>query len=106
MSWWQTIDSARQLQHDAGLMTSNLNVLDQYALCLHGMASELLELVVGSHEFLSNVMDSAAPLPRVRRASVHMEAVGLWRPPFGLSEPDRDVANLGLTAAGSLACTP
>ena len=35
----QTLDAARQLQRDACLMTSNLSVLDQYAICLHGMAS-------------------------------------------------------------------
>ena len=32
LSRWQTIDAARQLQRDACLMTSNHNVLDQYAL--------------------------------------------------------------------------
>ena len=32
---------------DACLMTSNLNVLDQYVLCLQGTASKLLELIVG-----------------------------------------------------------
>ena len=65
MSRLQTVDAARQLQHDACLMTSNLNVLDQYILCLQGMASELLELVVGHHDFLSMVVDSTAPVPRV-----------------------------------------
>ena len=66
----QTIDAARQLQRDACLMTSNLSVLDEYALSLHGTASDLLELVVGRH-------DTAAPVPRVSRASTHMEAMGM-----------------------------
>ena len=83
MSRLQTIDAAQQLQHDACLMTSSLNVLDQYALCLQGTASELLELVVRRHDFPSTVMDSAAPVPRVLRASVHMEVMGHWRPPLG-----------------------
>ena len=39
LSRWQTIDShlaTRPLQHDACLMTSNLNILGQYVLCLSG----------------------------------------------------------------------
>ena len=81
-------------------MTSNHNVLDQYALCLHGAASKLLELEVGRHEFPSPVMDSAAPVP------VHMEAMGLWHPPIGPGEPARDFAHPGPTAPGPPTCTP
>ena len=40
----QTLDAARHIQRDACLMTSNLSVLDQYALSLHGTASDMLEL--------------------------------------------------------------
>ena len=81
----QTLDDARQLQRDMCMMISNLSVLAQYALCLHGTASELLELVVGRHDFPSAVMVTAAPVPRVDRASIHMEAMGLWRmAPVGL----------------------
>ena len=85
MSRWQTIDAARPLQHDTCLMTSSHNVLDQYALCLQRAASKLLELVVGRQDFPSKVMDSATLVPQVCRASVHvhMEAMGLWRPPLG-----------------------
>ena len=84
MTWVQTLDSARQLQRNTCLMTSNLSVLDQNGIWLHGMASEMLQLVVGRHEFPSAVMDTAAPVPRVCRASVHMEAMGLWHPPHGV----------------------
>ena len=58
-------------------MTSNLNVLDQYVICLQEMASKLLELTMGCHDFPSRVMESAAPVPRVCRASIHMEAMGI-----------------------------
>ena len=54
--------------------------LDQYALSLHGTTSDMLELVVGRHDFPSAARDTAAPVPRVRRASAHMEAMCLWRP--------------------------
>ena len=40
----QAIDAARQLHQDMCLMTTNLNILDQYVLCLQGMASKILEL--------------------------------------------------------------
>ena len=79
----QTLDAARQLQRDACLMTSNLSVLDQYALRLHGKASDMLELLVSRHNFPSVAMDAAAPVPHVRRASTHMEAMVLWHPPHG-----------------------
>ena len=49
-----------QLQRDA----SNLSVLDQYALSLHGTASDMLELVIGRHDFPSAAMDTATPVPR------------------------------------------
>ena len=77
----QTIDAARQLQRVACLMTSNLSILDQYALSLHETASDMLELVVGRQDF--KTLDTTMPVPRVRHASTHMEAMGLWRPPHG-----------------------
>ena len=104
----QTIDAARQLQHDACWMTSNLNILDQYVLCLQGTASKILELVyiVGRHDFPSIVMDSATPVARVCRASMHMEAMGLWRPPLGPDEPTRNFAHPVTTTPGPPACKP
>ena len=75
----QAIDVARQLHRDVCLMTTNLNVLDQYVLCLQGTASEILELSLGSQDFPSAAVAAGAKGPRVRRASVHMEAMGLWR---------------------------
>ena len=47
----QAIDAARQLHRDVCLMTTNLNVLDQYVLCLQGTASKILELSLGSRDF-------------------------------------------------------
>ena len=60
-------------------MTSSLNILDQYVLCLQGTATKLLELTVDHREFPSVAVAAATLLSRVRRASVHMEAMGLWR---------------------------
>ena len=52
LTQFETLDAVRQLQRDACLMTSNLSVLDQYGLSLHGTASDMLKLVAGCHDFL------------------------------------------------------
>ena len=76
----QAMDAAIQLHRDVCLMTTNLDVLDQYVLCLQGTASNILELGHGPRGFPSEEVAAAAMGPRVRRASVQMEAMGLWRP--------------------------
>ena len=43
----QAIDAASQLHRDVCLMTSNLDILDQYVLCLHGTASKILDISLG-----------------------------------------------------------
>ena len=63
----QAMTASMRLHRDACLMKTNLDILDQYALALHGTASKILQKTVGGG-------------PRARRASVHMEALGLWRP--------------------------
>ena len=102
----QTINAARQLQHYACLMTSNLNVLDQYVLCLQGTATKLLELTVGHHDFPSAALESAAPVSRVGRASFHIEPMGLWRSPLGSDDLARNFAHSGMTPIGPPACKP
>ena len=59
------MDAAIQLHRVACLMATNLDVLDQYALSLQGTVSKMLEMGLDS---------------RVRRASVQIEAMGLWQP--------------------------
>ena len=51
MSRDKAMDAAIQLHRDVCLMTTNLDILDQYALSLQGTASKLLELKLGSSEF-------------------------------------------------------
>ena len=76
----QAMDAAIQLHQDVCLMTTNLDVLDQYALSLQGTASKMLKLGLASSDFPSAEVAAGALGPRVRRASVQMEAIGLWRP--------------------------
>ena len=61
-------------------MATNLDVLDQYALSLQGTASKILKLGLDSSDFPSAEVAAGALGPRVRRASIQMEAMGLWRP--------------------------
>ena len=74
------MDAALQLQRDVCLMTTNLDVLDQYVLCLQGTASKILEFSLGSRGFPSEAVAAGARGPRVRWAAVQMEVMGLWRP--------------------------
>ena len=73
----QAMAAAVQLQRDVGLMQTNLEVLDQYTLSLQGTASKLIEKCLGARDFPAAEVAAGALGPRVRRASVQMEAMGL-----------------------------
>ena len=76
----QAVTAAVHLQRDVGLMQTNLDVLDQYSLALQGSASKLIELCLGARTFPTEEVAAGALGPRVRCASMQMEAMGLWRP--------------------------
>ena len=76
----QAMTAAMQLHKDACLMNTNLDILDQYAFALHGTASKILQQTIGGNPYPKAEVAAAAQGPRSRRASVHMEALGLWRP--------------------------
>ena len=76
----QAMTATMQLHRDACLMKTNLDILDQYALALHGTASKILHKTIGGSPYPRAEVAAAAQGPRARRASVHMEALGLWRP--------------------------
>ena len=44
----QAMTAAMQLHRDACLMQTNLDILDQYALALHGTASKMLQKTIGA----------------------------------------------------------
>ena len=75
--------AALELQRDAGLMASNLQVLDQYVMSLNRMSSEVLRLAFDPEVFLAHVVNVAAPVPRVHSVATQMAAMGLWQPPIG-----------------------
>ena len=73
----QAMTAAMQLHKDACLMNTNLDILDQYALALHGTASKILQQTIGGNPYPKAEVAATAQGPRARRESVHMEALGL-----------------------------
>ena len=76
----QAIEAACPLHRDVCVMTTNLDVLEQYVLCLQGMASKILEFSLGPWDFLFEAVAAGVKGLRGHRAAVHMEAMGLWWP--------------------------
>ena len=76
----RALTAAMQLHKDACLMKSNLDVLDQYALALHGTASTILQRTIGCGSFPGAEVLTGAPGAHAGRISVQMEALWLWRP--------------------------
>ena len=76
----QAMKAAIQLHKDACLVKTNLDILDQYALSLHGAASKILQKTIGGSPYPRAAVAAGAQGPQARRASVQMEAMGLWRP--------------------------
>ena len=77
----RTMSAALQLQHDAGLILSNLQILGQLVTFLNRMSSEVMRVTFAHKPFLTEVVQFVAPSHRVRRAAHYMAAMGLWRPP-------------------------
>ena len=72
------ISAALQLQHDAGLILSNLQVLGQLVTSLNRMSSEVMQLAFAHKPLPTEAVQSVAPSHRVRRAAHYMSAMGLW----------------------------
>ena len=70
----EAVVAALQLQRDAGLMMTNLQILSQF----------VMRLAFEQEQYLADTMQVVLPSPRVRRAAHCMTAVGLWRPMDGL----------------------
>ena len=90
---------APELQHDAGLILSNVQVLQQLVTSLNRTSSDVLLAVHGRQPFPSSAIQQVMPTYRVRRAAHYMMAMGWWRPPVdtGIRVP--------LPSAACNACT-
>ena len=78
----KTLSAALQLQHDAGLILSNVQVLQQLVMALNRTSFDVMRAVHGRRPFPTNAMHQVMPSYRVRQAAHYMTAVGLWRPPI------------------------
>ena len=74
------VAAAIHLQRDVGLMQTNVDVLDQYALSLQKTAFRMIELCLGSRGFPAEDVAAGVLGTRVRCAAVQIEAMELWRP--------------------------
>ena len=79
----KTLAAALQLQHDAGLILSNVQVLGQFVSSLNHMASEVRRVAFDRKPFPSVAVQFVTPSHRVRQAAHYMAAMGLWRPTSG-----------------------
>ena len=77
----RAMSAALQLQHDVGLILSNLQVLGQSVTSLNRMSSEVMRVAFDHEPFPTEAVQSVAPTHRVKRAAHYMAAMGLWRPP-------------------------
>ena len=76
----QAVAAAVHLQRDVGLMQTNVDVLDQYALSLQKAASRIIDRCLGPCEYPAAEIPTGALGPRVCRAANQMESIGLRRP--------------------------
>ena len=74
----KTLSATLQLQHDAGLILSNVQVLQQLVTALNMTSSEVMWF--GRRPFPADAMQQIVRSYRVRRAAHYMVAMRLWRP--------------------------
>ena len=83
----QAMAAAVNLQHDAGIILSNLQILSQFATSLSRMSSEMMDLCIGQMVFPHDGVAGLSSAQRVVRAAKYMLAMGLWRPQTGQADP-------------------
>ena len=79
--------AAVNLQRDAGLMMSNLQILAQFVTALHRMSSEMMCIGIGQVVCPTEDVADLSMTPRAQRAAKYMTAMGIWRPPSGPGAP-------------------
>ena len=76
----QAMAAAVNLQRDAGVMLSNLQILSQFAMAMNRMSFSMMALGLGRPLFPRAEVDALAAAPRAVRAASYMSAMGLWHP--------------------------
>ena len=83
----QAMAAAINLQRDAGVMLSNLQILSQFAMAMNRMSFSKMAVGLGQSLFPRVEVDDLAPAPRAARAALYMSAMGLWHPQAGPGAP-------------------
>ena len=78
----KTLSATLQLQHDAELILSNVQVLQQLVTALHDASANVMGAVRGHQPFPTHAMRHALPSSRFRQAAHYMTAMGLCHPPI------------------------
>ena len=75
------------LQRDADLMLSNLQILSQFVTSLQRMSSEVMSIGIGPLVFPICEIADLSTTPGAPRAAKYMAVMGLWRPQTGPGDP-------------------
>ena len=78
--------AAVYLQRDVGLMQTNVDVLDQYALTLQKVASRIIDICLGPSKYPASEVETGTQGPRVYQTAKQMESMGLWTLTITLNE--------------------
>ena len=89
--------AAVNLQRDAGVMLSNLQIRSQFVTSLHRMSSDMMILGMGRVVF---------PSEEAPRSAKCMAAMGLWRPQTGPGDPGPVPASSCNTCMNCRYCFP
>ena len=73
----EAMAAAINLQRDAGVMLSNLQILSQFATALHRMSFSMMAWGSGQSLFPRTEVDDLSPAPRAARAASYMSVMGL-----------------------------
>ena len=95
----KTLSAALQLQHDAGLILSNIQVLQQLVTALNRASSDVMRAVCGRQAFPTNAMQQVIPSYRVRRAGPLHDGNGF------VASTSR-AGNTRTSAVGDVQCLP
>ena len=74
----QAMVAAINLQRDAGVMLSNLQILSQFAMAMNRMSFSMMDLGLSQSLFPKVEVNDLAPALRAARAASYMSAMGLW----------------------------
>ena len=85
----EAVTAAVHLQRDVGLMQTNVDVLDQYALSLQKAASRIIDICLGPSKYLASEVETGTLGPRVYRVAKQMESMGCGVLPWTLYDCTR-----------------